>query len=186
MRAQANLPASPSYGSLFQMGSWAASQSNWVASIWIQGSGSIQLQALYNSTVLAETECTANSIWTQCSTPVFNTGSAGVNRFNIIGYYGGPATMYIDDTFLGPTGGSNQLPMLALKTETRFGTSTAVVRESTPSVNSASSLLAYGRGLKWFAGAKKESGIYGFIHLTFQEYIASVHIKEERLLTELD
>lgn len=32
---------------------------------------------------------------------------------------------------------------------------------------------------------QKESGIYGFIHLTFQEYIASVHIKEERLLTEL-
>jgi hypothetical protein len=107
--AQANLPASPSYGSLFQTGSWVASQSNWVASIWIQGSGSIQLQALYNSTVLAETECTATSTWTQCSTPVFNTGSAGVNRFNIIGYYGGPATMYIDDTFLGPAGGSNQL-----------------------------------------------------------------------------
>jgi len=32
---------------------------------------------------------------------------------------------------------------------------------------------------------QKESGIYGFIHLTFQEYMASVHIKEERLLTEL-
>lgn len=108
--AQANLPVSPSYGSLFQTGSWAANQSNWVASIWIQGSGSIQLQALYNSTVLAETECTASSTWTQCSTPVFNTGSTGVNRFNIIGYYGGPATMYIDDTFLGPAGGSNQLP----------------------------------------------------------------------------
>jgi hypothetical protein len=32
---------------------------------------------------------------------------------------------------------------------------------------------------------QKESGIYGFIHLTFQEYMASVHVKEERLLTEL-
>jgi predicted NACHT family NTPase len=32
---------------------------------------------------------------------------------------------------------------------------------------------------------QKEGGIYGFIHLTFQEYMASVHIKEERLLTEL-
>jgi hypothetical protein len=74
--------------------------------------------------------------------------------------------------------------MLALKAETLFGTSTAVVRESTPSVNSASSLLAYGRGLKWFAGAKREWHLRLF-HLTFQEYMASVHIKEERLLTEL-
>lgn len=108
--AQANLPASPSYGSLFELGTWPANQSNWIASFWIRGSGSIQLQALNNSTVLAQTECTATSAWTKCSTPVFNTGSAGVNRFNIIGYYGGPATLYIDDTFLGPSGGSNQLP----------------------------------------------------------------------------
>jgi hypothetical protein len=108
--AQAMLPASPTYGSLFQLGGWAANQSNWVASIWIKGSGSIQLQALYNSTLLSQTQCTASSTWTLCSTPVFNTGSAGVNRFNIIGYYGGPATLYIDDTFLGPKGGSNQLP----------------------------------------------------------------------------
>src|SRR3954470_14675175 len=94
----------------------------------------------------------------------------------------------------GPQGEAINCRMLALKAETLFGTLTAVVRESTSSINSASSLLAYGRGLKRCAGAKrewhlrlyssdipriygineKESGIYGFIHLTFQEYMASM------------
>jgi hypothetical protein len=32
---------------------------------------------------------------------------------------------------------------------------------------------------------ERESGRYGFAHLTFQEYLASVHIKEERLENEL-
>jgi hypothetical protein len=72
----------------------------------------------------------------------------------------------------GPQGEAINCRMLALKAETLFGTSTAVVRESTPSVNSASSLLAYDRGLKWFAGAKREWHLR-LIHLTFQEYMAS-------------
>jgi energy-coupling factor transporter ATP-binding protein EcfA2 len=32
---------------------------------------------------------------------------------------------------------------------------------------------------------QKENGIYGFAHLTFQEYLASFHIKEEKLAAEL-
>jgi len=32
---------------------------------------------------------------------------------------------------------------------------------------------------------QKESGIYGFAHLIFQEYLAALHIKEEKLVTEL-
>jgi energy-coupling factor transporter ATP-binding protein EcfA2 len=32
---------------------------------------------------------------------------------------------------------------------------------------------------------QREGGVYGFAHLTFQEYLASVHIKEERLVLEL-
>lgn len=32
---------------------------------------------------------------------------------------------------------------------------------------------------------QRESGVYGFAHLTFQEYLAAVHIKEERLVPEL-
>ena len=32
---------------------------------------------------------------------------------------------------------------------------------------------------------QKESGILGFAHLTFQEYLASVHVKEEKLVTQL-
>ncbi|MFL6546785.1 MAG: NACHT domain-containing protein, partial [Candidatus Udaeobacter sp.] len=32
---------------------------------------------------------------------------------------------------------------------------------------------------------QKENGVYGFAHLTFQEYLASVHVKEERLATTL-
>ncbi len=32
---------------------------------------------------------------------------------------------------------------------------------------------------------QKESGVYGFAHLTFQEYLASFHIKEEKLAEQL-
>ena len=32
---------------------------------------------------------------------------------------------------------------------------------------------------------QKEGGVYGFAHLTFQEYLASLHIKEERLSEKL-
>jgi hypothetical protein len=32
---------------------------------------------------------------------------------------------------------------------------------------------------------QKESGVYGFAHLTFQEYLASLHIKEEKLVEQL-
>lgn len=32
---------------------------------------------------------------------------------------------------------------------------------------------------------QKENAIYGFVHLTFQEYLASLHIREEKLVTAL-
>jgi hypothetical protein len=32
---------------------------------------------------------------------------------------------------------------------------------------------------------QKENGVYGFAHLTFQEYLASLHIKEEKLIAQL-
>jgi predicted NACHT family NTPase len=32
---------------------------------------------------------------------------------------------------------------------------------------------------------QKESGVYGFAHLTFQEYLTSFHIKEEKLVVQL-
>jgi energy-coupling factor transporter ATP-binding protein EcfA2 len=32
---------------------------------------------------------------------------------------------------------------------------------------------------------QRENGIYGFAHLTFQEYLSSIHIKEEKLVAEL-
>jgi hypothetical protein len=32
---------------------------------------------------------------------------------------------------------------------------------------------------------QKENGVYGFAHLTFQEYLASLHVKEEKLVEQL-
>lgn len=105
---QVDLPASPNWTSLHQQPSVAANQT-YIASVWIKGSGSVELDAMYNSTNLATAKCTVTPSWTQCSTPAFSTGSYSNIRFQIKDSYSGAATMYVDDCFLGISGGTNIL-----------------------------------------------------------------------------
>jgi fibronectin type 3 domain-containing protein len=111
---QGVLPAAPSYNNLSQVTNVAAN-STYVASVWIKGTGSVLLYVKAGSwgadIAGAQVRCNATSTWTQVSTPAFSTG-ANTQLTVIIQdqYSDDPAgTVYIDDTFLGVSGGANTL-----------------------------------------------------------------------------
>jgi len=86
---------------------------NVTASVWVKGSGSVELQVWGNSawTVkLTTLRINATSTWTKFTTPVFNTG----NRQRVWlsfddAYSAAGGTMYIDEVFLGTSGGANRV-----------------------------------------------------------------------------
>ncbi len=104
------LPSSANYSNISEVVS-AASNSTYVASVWIKGSGSVQLYVDAGSwgSTLASVQCTASSAYTQCSTPSISTGSNTQLTFVIQNSYSGAGTVYLDNTFLGVSGGSNTL-----------------------------------------------------------------------------
>ena len=100
------------YHDLYQRVSVGA-RSNVTASVWVKGSGSVELQVWGNSawTVkLASIRLNATSTWTKFTTPVFNIG----NRQKIWlsfddAYSAAGGTLYLDEVFLGTTGGTNRV-----------------------------------------------------------------------------
>lgn len=84
---------------------------NMVASLWIKGTGSVNLLVKAGSfgTTLATVRCDASSTWTQYTTPVFNTGAYDQVTFQMEDSYGVAGTVYIDDVFVGVSGGTNLL-----------------------------------------------------------------------------
>jgi hypothetical protein len=86
---------------------------NVTASVWVKGTGSVELQVWGNSawTVkLASLRINATSTWTKFTTPVFNTG----NRQRVWlsfddAYSAAGGTMYLDEVFLGTSGGANRV-----------------------------------------------------------------------------
>ena len=88
-------------------------RSNVTASVWVKGSGSVELQVWGNSawTVkLASIRLNATSTWTKFTTPVFNIG----NRQKIWlsfddAYSAAGGTLYLDEVFLGTAGGTNRV-----------------------------------------------------------------------------
>lgn len=80
------------------------------ASIWIRGSGAVKFTLWGNAawTVsLASKKCNATSTWTQCSLPTFATGSHTTVHLDLEDAYSGAGTLYVDDAFVGQSGGSN-------------------------------------------------------------------------------
>jgi len=105
------LPSSQNYSNTSQVAN-ASSNQIYVASIWIKGSGSVQLYVKngnWGSTTLATVQCTASSSYTQCSTPSFSVGSNTQLTFILQNSFAGSGTVYLDDAFLGISGGSNVL-----------------------------------------------------------------------------
>lgn len=86
---------------------------NLVASLWIKGVGSVELAVLDPgfSVTFATKRCDAIGSWTQCTTSAFNNGTQTQLSFRVRDFYDDDpvGTAYVDDTFLGVSGGANVL-----------------------------------------------------------------------------
>ncbi|NJO84114.1 MAG: hypothetical protein HC828_15870, partial [Blastochloris sp.] len=91
-----------------------SSNTNHSASVWLKGSGTLRLIThVLNSngswgSELANTACNANGSWQQCSVS-FNSGGNAQVVYRLTDSNGGSATMYLDDAFIGQSGGGNKL-----------------------------------------------------------------------------
>jgi len=111
--AKANLNSPQSWKNLWQTASGIATNTIYVASIWLKGTGSIEIH-VHNggwTATLASTRCNATSTWTQCTSAAFNTGSNTTLAFAIGDPYNDDpvGVVYLDDAFLGVSGGANKV-----------------------------------------------------------------------------
>jgi len=83
----------------------------YVASVWIKGTGSVQLQVMNGNwgTAIVTVRCDATGSWTQCSSGSFSTGTNTMLTYAFRDGYGVASILYLDDAFLGVSGGSNVL-----------------------------------------------------------------------------
>ena len=110
--AVAKVQPSATYHDLYQRVPVTAG-TNVTASVWVKGSGSVELQVWGNSAwtaKLATLRINATSTWTKFTTPVFNTG----NRQRVWlsfddAYSASGGTMFLDEVFLGTSGGANRV-----------------------------------------------------------------------------
>ncbi|SFS51480.1 right-handed parallel beta-helix repeat-containing protein [Paenibacillus sp. BC26] len=96
----------------YQTVTGVATSSTYVAKAWVKGAGQHGKLVVYNSswTVVAEsTEYVSNGTWTEISTPSFNTGTNTSLIVQFIDLGSASGSTYIDDTFLGISGGTNKL-----------------------------------------------------------------------------
>ncbi len=105
------LTSTKSYSNASQAPTGIPTATTYVASIWIKGSGSVQLKVLAGTwgATLATVQCNATSTWTQVTTPAFSTGANTQLTVVLQDQYGTAGTAYIDDAFLGVSGGANKL-----------------------------------------------------------------------------
>jgi hypothetical protein len=110
--ARAVLSSSPSWTNMWQTRA-AASNSTYEASVWIRGTGSVELKVLRGNwgAIITSVRCNATESWVNCKTPQFSTGADSQLTYVIQDQFGSnPAgTMYLDDAFVGAPGGTNML-----------------------------------------------------------------------------
>jgi predicted alpha-1,2-mannosidase len=112
---RAALPAAAGFSNISQAPTGLPTNTSYVASLWIKGTGSVQLyikNGNWGADIAGATvRCNATASWTQCTTPAFNTGANTQITYIIQDSYGDdPAgTVYIDNMFLGISGGTNRL-----------------------------------------------------------------------------
>lgn len=91
-----------------------SSNTNHSASVWLKGGGTMRMVVhVLNSngswgSELGSTACNASGSWQQCSLS-FNSGGNTRVVYRLTDSNGGGATIYMDDTFIGPSGGANKL-----------------------------------------------------------------------------
>jgi hypothetical protein len=110
--AMAKIPATATYKDFYQTVT-VTPNANHTASVWVKGSGSLELQVWGNANWtkrLALLRINATSTWTKFTTPVFNVG----NRQRVYlsfdtAFSNAAGTMYLDEVFLGTSGGVNRV-----------------------------------------------------------------------------
>jgi len=107
---KAVVTSSPTYSNISQVVS-CASSSTYKGSIWIKGTGAVELDVKNGNwgSDLATVRCNATGSWQQISTSSFNTGANTQLTFILQDQYGSAGTFYMDDCFLGVSGGTNLL-----------------------------------------------------------------------------
>src|SRR4029079_2897746 len=109
--AKAVLGSGATYTKLFQDRS-VSTNTSYTASIWVKGTGKVSLSVVNSGWTadLAVVNITATSTWTKHSVPTVNSSSNTQVHFQLNDNLGGTAgTVYLDDAFLGVSGGSNLL-----------------------------------------------------------------------------
>jgi hypothetical protein len=88
-------------------------RTNVTASVWVKGSGAVELQVWGDSAwtrKLAGVRVNATSTWTKITTPVFSTGNRQYIWLSFDDAYSNAGgTMYLDEVFLGTSGGANRV-----------------------------------------------------------------------------
>ncbi len=108
--ARGTLPATANFKDLYQGPIAVTTNTAYVASLWIKGTGTIALNVWNGAwtVTVATKNCVASGTWTQC-TLSFNTGSRTSLLIDLETAVNGAGTVYVDDVFLGPSGGANKL-----------------------------------------------------------------------------
>jgi len=96
---------------IYQAPTGIATNSSYVATFWLKGTGSVRflIQAGNRGATLAELRCDATSSWQKFTTPAFNTGGNTQITVQLGDSYGVAGTVYMDEVFLGVSGGANKL-----------------------------------------------------------------------------
>ena len=108
--ARGTLPATANFKDLYQGPITVTANTAYVASLWIKGTGTIALNVWNGAwtVTVATKNCTASAGWTQC-TLSFNSGSRTSLLIDLETAVNGAGTIYVDDVFLGVSGGANLL-----------------------------------------------------------------------------
>jgi endoglucanase len=101
---------SPATWKLLTQTANAAPRTDYIASVWLKGSGAVVLRVFNGSYAGEITRRTfsATATWQRVTVP-FNTGDSTLLSFDIAEGGGMAGTVYLDDCFLGPPGGANVL-----------------------------------------------------------------------------
>jgi len=98
------LSGSPHSKHIYQDLTNVATNTTYTASVWIKGTGSVQMNVWGGPTWsvnLSQTACNATSTWTQCVSPTFNNGANSSISIEFADAYTVAGTVYLDDAFLG-------------------------------------------------------------------------------------
>jgi hypothetical protein len=107
--AKGIIPSTATYVSIYQQAT-CAQNTSYVAKVWVKGSGNFIIKTLNSSWVqIAQTNFSASSTWTEKSISFTTPNTANPGVIFYIADAGGGGTLYIDDAFMGPSGGTNKL-----------------------------------------------------------------------------